>query len=379
MGRSVRVLHVVASAERRGAQVFLSDLAGPLERLGSTQRIALLRKAVDPKVRFPVPTKELSPRWDGALRLPVNPSTLRSLAGLVTAWRPDILQAHGGEALKYLVPVGRWRGVPVIYRRIGSAHPVTLSGIRKRAYGSLVRSARLVVAVADALREELIEVFGLSADRVVTIPNGVAIDRVTPKKSRSQVRRDLGVGLTNPVLISVGALTWEKDPFGQLDVMERILAKNPATICLIVGDGPMRRDVEGEIEQRCLKDQVRLLGSRDDIGDLLSSSDVLLFASKSSGMEGMPAVLIEAGMLGLPAASYAISGVPEVVISGQTGLLAPWGDVDGLADLATRLLSDEHARAGMGQAARQWCLETFEIERIAPKYADLFHTLAGVA
>ena len=67
------------------------------------------------------------------------------------------------------------------------------------------------------------------------------------------------------------------------------------------------------------------LGSRADMGDVFAAADVVLFASRSDGMEGMPAVVIEGGMGGLPVAALAVAGVSEVVVDGQTGLLAPPG------------------------------------------------------
>jgi len=99
---------------------------------------------------------------------------------------------------------------------------------------------------------------------------------------------------------------------------------------------------------------------------------VLLFASCS---EGMPATVIEAGMVGLPVAGYAVAGVSEVVESGMTGLLAPAGDTRLLRSHVVALLADGERRRLMSAAARERCHARFDIGAVAPRYLDLYRTL----
>ena len=77
-------------------------------------------------------------------------------------------------------------------------------------------------------------------------------------------------------------------------------------------------------------------------------------------------------MAGVPVAGFAIAGVPEVVVDGETGMLAPPGDVEGLARQVSALLGDQQRRRGMGKAARERCLARFEIGHIAPRYLSLY-------
>ena len=129
-----------------------------------------------------------------------------------------------------------------------------------------------------------------------------------------------------------------------------------------------------EIRGRGLEDRVRLLGVREDVGDLLAASDVLLLSSR---IEGLPGCIVEAGMLGVPAAAFAVAGVPEVVSEGETGLLAEPGDVDGLAEHLRTLIDDGALRERLGGAARDLCHSRFEIGRIAPQYLDAYGDLIG--
>jgi glycosyltransferase involved in cell wall biosynthesis len=367
----MRVLHVVATSKRRGAEMFASDLIGSLTGNGLSQRVAVLRGVSHPEVLYGAPTAIVGsggPRMPG---LRIDPQAVRAVRGLMATWRPDIVQAHGGEALKHAIPAARGLA-PVVYRRIGASPPWIMQGVRRAAYSFLIRRAARVVAVAEAVHRETLETFRLSADRIVTIPNGVDHRRLESARGREATRRLLRIPNNAAVVLSMGALTWEKDPLAHLEIGVRLLGEIDGLVHVMVGDGPMRAAVDDAIVRQGVRDRVLSLGSRDDVPDLLAASDVVLLASRS---EGMPATLIEAGMTGLPVAAYAVAGVPEVVADGITGLLAPPGDPDALANRVSRLLRDPRARDAMGRAARTRCRTLFDIELIAPQYLAVYEAV----
>jgi glycosyltransferase involved in cell wall biosynthesis len=372
----MRVLHVVASGRRRGAEIFTADLVGALDAAGVVQQVAVLHAPDGLDLRYAAPTTML-----GADRLPLPGVRMGAwgvgrLRRVIRSWRPDVIQAHGGEALKYAV-VGATPGpVPVVYRRIGSTPSSIARGPRREVYGRLMRRSARVVAVAEAVREETLRVFGLPPRHVVTIPNAVDARRLAVTADRAVVRRRLGIPAEAEVFLSLGALTWEKDPLAHVAVAGQVLAERPAAWHLVVGHGPLLGQVEEAVARLPSRGRMRLLGARGDVGDLLAASDVLLFASCS---EGMPATVIEAGIAGLPVAGFAVAGVSEVVESGVTGLLTRPGDVPGLGAHVTALLADPDWRRSLGAAARERCLARFDIKAVAPRYLDLYRSLAGPA
>jgi glycosyltransferase involved in cell wall biosynthesis len=369
---TVRVLHVVSTGRRRGAEMFASDLVAALGNEGIDQHVAVLRgtKPVDVLYQAPV-TVVGEERANEALRV----GTVRSLRRLLRAWEPDILQAHGGEALKYSFLADRRKGHRVVYRRIGSVHPRTTFGLRKLAYGAMMRRANHVVALGKAAREETIQTFGVRPERIVTIPNGVDPSRIRPHRTRDEVRRSLGVAADASVVLSLGALTWEKDPLAQVDVAARVLRRSDRAVFLIAGEGPLRAEVAQAVDEVRLGGRILLLGNRTDPGDLLASSDVLLMTSRT---EGMPGAAIEGAMAGIPVVAYAIGGISEAVREGTTGLLARPGDREALAGDVLALLNDENARRAMGRAAMEWSRTRFDIGVVAPRYLRLYrHVLAN--
>ena len=368
----MRLLHVVATRQRRGAEMFAADLIGALGGNGIEQQVAVLRGAAG-ALDFPSPVAVLA---NGGSRIPgvrVHLGTLRSLRGLLETWRPDVIQVHGGEPLKHVVLAARRTSIPVVYRRIGSAPQWITRGPRRLGHGHLMRRATRVVAVAEALRRETIETFSVPPRQVMTIPNAVDIKRLLPARPRENVRKALGIQPDAGVMISVGALTWEKDPQAHLAVSSLVRTRRPDAVHLFVGDGPLRPILESSIRERCLGESVRLLGARDDVPDLLAAADVLLLASK---VEGLPGCLIEAGIAGRPSAAYEVAGVPEVVENGSSGLLVPPGDVSSLAGAVARLLADAELRDSMGAAARERCRSRYDIRIVAPRYRELYEELA---
>lgn len=369
----MRILHLVSSTDRRGAQIFASDLVGALVSAGVDQHVVALRGTDGPATAFDAPTTEVVP--GGALSR-FDRRAFRGVSAAIGAFDPDVIQAHGGEALKYAISAAWRRRIPVVYRRIGSTPDWASSSVQRSLYGALARRAAYVVAVSEATRDEVLRVMRVPPERAVTIPNAVAARRLARRSNREAVRRGLGVPASAPLVVSVGAFTWEKDPLGQVDIAAAVLGAVPEAVFVLVGDGPLGTEVKAEVARRGIADAVRVVGVRDDVPDLLAASDVLLLASST---EGSPAVLIEAGLMGLPVAAYAIGGVPEVVRDGSTGVLVPPGERSALAEALVALLGDADRRASMGARAAERCRREFEIGAIAPRYVEVYRRAARTA
>jgi glycosyltransferase involved in cell wall biosynthesis len=117
------------------------------------------------------------------------------------------------------------------------------------------------------------------------------------------------------------------------------------------------------------------LGSTDDARRAYAAADLVVLPSR--GGDSMPAVLIEAGLMALPAVSTPVAGIPDIVLDGRTGLIvSPLGVPELRAACASILDDGERARA-LGAAAREHCLEKFSIERVARDWADVLTQVAS--
>jgi glycosyltransferase involved in cell wall biosynthesis len=134
----------------------------------------------------------------------------------------------------------------------------------------------------------------------------------------------------------------------------------------MVGDGPLRSG----LEEGAAAAGVEALGERGDVPELMRGADVFVFPSLPEG-EGMPGVLIEAGLSGLPVVATDVPGVGSVVEEGVTGSIVGIDDFDALCDRVSDLLADSGRRRTMGSAARSRCESEFSIEVCAKRWREL--------
>ena len=380
---SHRVLHLIHSPQRRGAEVFAAQLATQLEASGRFQNgVCSLYPAGDTGLPLDgLPVFKLNGRRGIISRLGVEPGMVSGLSSVLRRFRPHVVLAHGSDTLKYAVVARFFPGLfingstPTVYRNIGLASSWATTPMKVRFNRMFLGRVNAVVSVSQFTRTDFIRLYRFPPERVTFIPNGVDVApfaAAEPAVVRGQVRQELGIDSKALVLISVGNLSAEK---GHLDLLPMLAQfdQHVAGIQLVlVGDGPLRGQLMQQAGELGVAQRLHLLGRRDDVPRLLAAADVFVLPSRT---EGMPAVLIEAGLAGLPAVAFWVGGVGEVVGEGVTGMLAPPGDHARFQQAVAALAGDSPRRAAMGQAARKRCGELFDIRRVAEAYEEL---LAGL-
>jgi glycosyltransferase involved in cell wall biosynthesis len=222
---------------------------------------------------------------------------------------------------------------------------------------ALARRAWIAAAVSDDVAADCRAVLSLRPERVTVIPNG-RDDHVFVPAARTMER---------PLrLLFVGHLTEGKRPRLFVQLVERLRDQGLAVAARIVGDGPLRSG----LEPRAARAGVEMIGWCPDVVAHLQDADVLVFPSAPDG-EGMPGVLIEAGLCGLPAIATRVAGASTVIEDGATGLLVGVDDLDGMIRAATVLIEDPSRRRAMGEAARGRCTQRFALRVVAARWEEL--------
>jgi glycosyltransferase involved in cell wall biosynthesis len=154
-----------------------------------------------------------------------------------------------------------------------------------------------------------------------------------------------------------------------IDAFSRV-ARNGSRVRLeLIGDGPLRGHLEGQVKGLGLGDRVCLHGFEAAPEHLYPAFDIVALASDR---EGLPNVLLEAGAAGCAMVATAAGGAVEIVIDGMTGLLVPVNDVDALAGALGRLVADPDLRVSLGMAARRHVAEAFGMDRFVAEFATLY-------
>jgi glycosyltransferase involved in cell wall biosynthesis len=190
--------------------------------------------------------------------------------------------------------------------------------------------------------------------------------------ARLSARTKLGLAMDVPVVGCVANLTPKKDHAGLLDAIERVREHLPDVVLLLIGSGPLEDELRTSVRERRLGSTVRLLGSRDDVAELLPSFDVFVLSSR---FEGLPISLLEAMAAEIACVSTAVGGIPEAITDGVEGRLVPPGDPTALAGALTAVLTDETRRRAMGEAGRRRVVAAFSIDRAVRRTEELYGQL----
>ena len=217
---------------------------------------------------------------------------------------------------------------------------------------ALVR-ADAVLAVSTPLRDYAISL-GVEPDRVHVVPNGVDAEQFKPGEPDLEVRKRWGLD-DDPVLGFVGGLR----PWHGVEVLpallDRLILRYPSLRLVIVGDGPLRGELEHELRERCLARSAVLTGSlpHEEVAALIHQFDVALapYSRPDHDFYFSPLKLFEYMACGVPVVAAALGQIEEIVRDGETGLLYPPGEQDALLAACDRLLTDPDLRRRLGWVA----------------------------
>jgi glycosyltransferase involved in cell wall biosynthesis len=283
-------------------------------------------------------------------------------------FRPAVLHAHLFHANLFARLVRLLCPIPVV---ISTIHSMAESGRDSARIGTRDRLYQLTdwlsdrsVCVSRAVAERHAGAGAVSAARMAVIPNGLDPARfVLSSGTRERVRASLGLG-DGFVWLAAGRLMWKKDYVTMLEAMARL----PEATLLIAGDGPLSEELR--TLARPLGERVRFLGLREDVAELMLASDGFVL---SSVVEGLPMVLMEAAMSGLPSVATGVGGVREIVVDGETGFVVPPKDPAALAAAMQRLANlPREDRLRLGDAARRHALASFDLDGVAAEWENLY-------
>ncbi len=205
------------------------------------------------------------------------------------------------------------------------------------------------------------------------IRSAISLDDFDPSRFyRRQVRQELGLPPEAPVLGCIGRFSAQKNPLDWVRVAGKIGRLLPECAFLLVGDGPLRPQVEALLVEEGIASRTVLTGLRRDVPRLLAACDVFLLTSL---WEGLPRVIPQAMAMGLPVVATSVDGSSEAIQPGLTGYLCQPADLEGLAHACLELLSNPALRSEMGQNAHRAAAEGFDLNQMIQKIEALYNEL----
>ena len=257
----------------------------------------------------------------------------------------------------------------------GRHYPDRVSPLRRAVNRlALDRLADAVTACCRFSAEGLSRVDGFAGGRIAVIENGIEVDRYGPSADGRTAREKVGLDPDRRYVIHVARHHPVKDQPTLLRGFAAAAPDLPGVDLLMVGDGPLRGELERLAVELRIRDRVTFLGIRTDIPDLMRAADVFALTSVS---EAASLTLLEAMASGLPAVVTAVGGNPEIVRHEREGLLFPRGDAAGCAAAFRRLFRDPEWAASLGAAGRRRAHDRYRLERTIEEYDALYRRLTG--
>ena len=378
----MRVLQLVQRPQRRGAEVFAYELSQQLRALGDSVRTVYLYD-YEGSVPLPVETGDVCLGHDSAAvgeRIPgIQLSLLQRVIHEIHRFQPDIVQANGGRTVKYgaMAKIAAGRAAPwrLVYRNIDMPKFWNVRWHSRIAYRKVfMPSVDGVIGVSSASLEQAIELYELSVPRLA-IRNGIDTRKLDGLPTRDEVRNRIGASERDLILLFLGSLVPQKRPDRFVRVLESVAGLLNNVSGWMVGDGPMKSEILQMIETTQMQDKCKLLGYQERVGEFIRGADLLIMTSDT---EGIPAVALEAGYLGVPVVATNVGALSECVENGITGVLVgePFeaGLVKAIVDLASRV----ELRRALGRNGEAFVRQKFTMEVVGSEYRDFYAAITGL-
>ena len=351
---TTRLVHVASGREWRGGQRQVWLLARELAKAGVTEQVVVTAAGSELARRLTsggIRVREVP--WRAGVAPRAFPAVLAEILH-----RPAILHAHDPHALTVAgICAALARRPLVVTRRVV---------FRLRRPGFWRRADR-VVAISRAVADVLIG-DGIDPARVAVVHSGISIDELKSLVPL-QVRRHLGLPDRATLAVNVASLVGEKDHATLLRAARQLAGRVPELHWVIAGAGALLPELERLSAELSLTGRVHFLGHLEEPARLISEADVFVMSSRD---EGLGTTVLEAMALGIPVASTAAGGLPEMLGEGA-GLLVPPGDANGLAEAVERLVRDPVGRAAVVARARE-VVPRFAAARMADDMASVYRS-----
>jgi len=263
----------------------------------------------------------------------------------------------------------------IIHRLTGIPYSFTAHGSDlhkdKRMLDKKVAASAFAVTVSNFNKGEMLKACGeRQRDKIHVIRCGIDPEVFLPTEQQKN-----GKALFR--IICVGSFEEVKGHKYLVEACRRLREAGIDFVCDLIGDGPVREQVAKQIAELDLNDNVIIHGSlkRQKVAEMMRAADVKVLASVPTAegkREGVPVVIMEAMATCLPVISTQLSGIPELVDDGRTGILVPPGDADGLFLALQKLYENPSLRRSLGRAGREKVLREFNLRLNVINLANLF-------
>jgi glycosyltransferase involved in cell wall biosynthesis len=366
----IKVTHVVLSMDTGGMERVVLSLVREGLKLGQEVQVLCVEHAgtLAPEVER-LGARVVALNKEPGLKL----RALSECRKVLRSSRPDVLHAHQIGALFYTGYAARSLGVSAIVHTEHGKHFEDVPRSTKWMAKAAASSAKRIFCVSQDIATAM-EAYGIApASKIRYLANGIETGRYVSTDGGAAGRASMGIPAGAPVIGTVANLREVK----RQDVLVRGFARVRAAErgeahLLLVGDGPLRGDLERLAKELGVADRVHFAGHQSNPELFLAAMNIFSLTSRS---EGMPLSILEAWAAGLPVVASRVGGLPELIEEGRTGLMFESGNDEALGVLFTELVRDAARARVMGEAGRELVRRRYDVSVMAGRYQECYMEL----
>lgn len=383
--KRIRVLHLIGALNRGGAEQVVINLCNHLNR--DVFDVAVVSLSDDIPMAERLTQREKVPVYTCG-RLPGIPplrnfiKTAWNLRKVIIRFEPDIVHSHlysFNAPLQWICSYGT-RCKHIVTVHVAGLHYTQqqhmLSALFRWSETANIRACNAtVIAVSKEVASVASHCLHLASKRITRVYNGVNTNvDFGHSSSNGFTFREL-LGETRLLIVNVARFHEQKGHRYLLQAWPKVVAEVPEARLLLVGDGPLKGEMQRLADALGAVESVRFMGLRDDVPAILACCSLGVFPSL---FEGLPVAPIEMMSMGLPVVASDIGPLREVIGDEEAGILFPPKHPDELAKAIVCLLKDDALRERLGKAARQRACRLFSVERQVAEHERLYLNLLGL-
>jgi glycosyltransferase involved in cell wall biosynthesis len=297
---------------------------------------------------------------------------IQKLKAIFEEYKPDICQANGSDTLRYLVAL-KLLGykAKLVYRNISIISKWVNTKPKYYLFRFLFSKTDKVVSVGEEALQDFNQFFKFSVSKSQVIRRGIPI--LQPNLSEvAVIKKRYSISDDDFVFIHIGHFSVEKNHHFLLNVWERLVYKHKNIKLVLLGDGSLQKEIATLVHKKNLTKSVLLPGLQNNIADWLAISKIMLLCST---VEGVPGVVVEAAMQGVPTIAVNVGGVKEVLIDGENGLMVSHHDIELFMYKCEELLKSPSMLSSFSEKSKISVTERFDLEMNSYAFINLYYSI----
>ncbi len=371
----IKITHIISAGGIGGGEKYLLIFAKYLDRQRFTLDFILPERGA---LYERLQALGYSPKVIEINRSLLSREVLSRLSEYLKSSSPQIVHTHGARSNFYGRLASFRAGIPSVMSTVhNSIKDYPVSALRKSIYMKIEKytasKVSLIVTVSDYLRQSLIRDYGIPEGIIETVYPCIDFRSIEATQSAAETRKSLSIPQSAVVITQAGRMTKQKGFECFIDAASKIRKNYDNTYFLFAGDGPERESLEERCRERGIYEKCLFCGFRDDMGNIMQASDIVVSPSLS---EGFPVTMLEAAYFEKPVIASNVSGIPEFICDKVNGILIPPADSDALANALKSLICEEALRDKLGIEAKKKVSEKFSPDYMLDKFSEIYEKLA---